>query len=506
VRGGPRSLARCAAVGGILVSLAGGAAAETWRFEPSLGVEETLTSNADLNNTTKHRNDFVTQLTHGFRVQKQVAHTSLNGFVALPVLFYARTGADNNKVEPNANLLGTWELVDRLLFVDGAIAVNQQYLSPFGARSDSLVNATNNRYTSQIYRISPYLKGDAGSEYSYELRDNNIFTNGNANVVTGAYTNELIGSFRRDPRPFGWAVEINRADTKFQGQDRQLTELARLRGLYQVDPQVQLSTSGGYEHNELLVESTDNVVYGAGIRWRPTDRTNFDANWEHRFFGSSYNVSFDHRAPLSVWSLSASRNITTYPQQLASLPGGTDVAGALNALFLSRVPDAAQRQALVNQLIVDRGLPAVLSNAVNLYTQQITLQQSLLATAGFLGARNTMFFSAYHQRNEPITGSGIVLPPFLSLFNNNTQIGGNLVWSHSLTPVLTLTGSVDGSRTESLDQSATSKQGSVGATLTQTLSALTSVYTGIRYQVFHSNVSADYEEAAVFVGVNHRFH
>ena len=480
--------------------------AEIWRFEPTLGVEETFTTNADLNSNAQHRSDFVTELRPGFRVQELGAHTSLNGFVALPILLYARTGADNNKVEPNVSLLGNWELVDRLFFVESAIAVTQQYLTPFGARSDSLVNATNNRYTSQVYRVSPYLKGDAGSEYSYELRDNNIFTNGNSGVVTGTYTNELIGSFRRDPRPFGWAIEINRADTKFQGQDRQLIELARLRGLYQVDPQVQLSASGGFEHNELLVSNNDNVVYGIGIRWRPTERTNFDASWEHRFFGSSYNVSFDHRTPLSVWSLSASRNITTYPQQLASLPAGIDVAGALNALFLSRVPDATQRQTLINQLITDRGLPSFLSDAVNLYTQQITLQQSLIATAGFLGARNTVFFSAYHQRNEPVTGSGAVLPPLISAFDNNSQSGGSVVWSHSRTPVLTLTGNIDGSRTVSNDQSATSKQGSVRATLTQTLSALTSVYAGVRYQAFHSNVSPNYEEAALFVGMNYRFH
>src|SRR5437899_8385789 len=247
-RGGPRSLARCAALG-VLISLAGAARAETWHFEPSLIVEETLTSNADLNNSTQHRSDFVTQLAPGFRVRELGAHTSLNGFVSLPILLYARTGADNNKVEPSANLLGTWELADRLFFVDGSIIVSQQYLTPFGARSDSLANATNNRYTSQVYRVSPYVKSDVGRDYSYQLRDDNIWSKG-TNVVNGSYTNELSGSFRRDPRPFGWAVEIDRSDTKFQSQDQQLLELARLRGLYQVDPQVQLSASGGYEHND----------------------------------------------------------------------------------------------------------------------------------------------------------------------------------------------------------------------------------------------------------------
>ncbi len=479
--------------------------AETWRIEPTIFIEETLTNNVDLRATADRRSDFVTQLAPGFRVNETGAHTSLVGFVSVPVLLYARTGADNNKADPQVSLLGNWELVNRLLFVDSSINVNQQYVTPFGARSDSLANATNNRYTSQLYRVSPYVKGDAGKDYSYQLRDDNIWSKGTS-VINGSYTNELTGSFRRDPRPFGWAVEIDRSDTKFQNQDQQLTELARFRGLYQIDQQVQISASGGFEHNDVLVQSHENVLYGVGFKWRPSEVTSLDATWEHRFFGSSYTVSFDHRTPLSVWSLSASRNTTTYPQQLASLPAGVDVAGALNLLFLSRVPDAAQRQALVNQLILARGLPAFLSDAVTLYTQQITLQESLLGTVGLLGARNTVFVSAYRQRNEPISAAGTVLPSLFSLFENNTQTGGSIVWSHSLTPVLTLTGSVDGSRTVANDRPGTSKQASVRATLTQTVSVLTSVYAGVRYQNLRSDVSANYNEAAVFVGVNHRFH
>src|SRR5205814_8058265 len=279
----------------------------------------------------------------------------------------------------------------------------------------------------------------------YVLRDNNIWTKGNASVVANAYTNDLFGTFQRDPRPLGWAVDVDRTATTFQDQSQQLLELARVRGLYRVDAQVELSASGGFEHNDLLLESKDDVIYGVGIKWRPTERANVEASWEHRFFGASYNVVVENRTPLSVWSLIASRNITTYPQQLAALPGGIGVANALDQLFLSRVPDQTARQALINQLILDRGLPAFLSNGVNIYSQQVTLQESLVASAGLLGARNSVFFSVYRQRQQPITGSGNV-PPELLGFQNNTQYGANVVWSHTLTPLMTLTGTVDASR------------------------------------------------------------
>src|SRR5437868_11601903 len=133
--------------------------AETWRFDPSLGVEETLTNNVNLTANNIRRGDLVTQLTPGFRVIETGAHTSSTGSVSVPVLLYARTGSENNKVQPQVNLLGTWEAVDRFFFLESAINVDQQYVTAFGPTSESLANATNNRYTSQSYRLSPYIKG-----------------------------------------------------------------------------------------------------------------------------------------------------------------------------------------------------------------------------------------------------------------------------------------------------------------------------------------------------------
>src|SRR2546430_15731655 len=127
-----------------LVVFTTSAQAETWRFEPSIGVEETLTNNVNLAPNDTRRGDLVTQLTPGFRVAETGAHTSLSGFVSLPILLYARTGSENNKVEPQVNLLGNWEVAERFFFVESAINVNQQYLTPFSVRSESTANAINN--------------------------------------------------------------------------------------------------------------------------------------------------------------------------------------------------------------------------------------------------------------------------------------------------------------------------------------------------------------------------
>ena len=58
-------------------------------------------------------------------------------------------------------------------------------------------------------------------------------------------------------------------------------------------------------------------------------------------------------------------------------------------------------------------MPTSLSGPVNLYTQQIYLQESGNLTLGLLGARNAVFLVGYYLRTEAITGAGNPLPPEL---------------------------------------------------------------------------------------------
>jgi uncharacterized protein (PEP-CTERM system associated) len=233
-----------------------------------------------------------------------------------------------------------------------------------------------------------------------------------------------------------------------------------------------------------------------------------DATWEHRFFGSSYHVLIDHRTPLSTWSFRASRDITTYPQQLANLAAGVDVDALLNGLFASRVTDPTQRQTLIDQLIRDRGLPSVLSGPLALFSEQITLQQSLQATAGLLGARNAIFVTAYRTRSEPVTGQAVSATiDQLALQNDNTQTGTNVVWSYKLTPLYTLATSGDWSRSvPNADTGLRSTQITFRVVLSAPLSPLTTVYTGARHQRLISDVQQSYRETAVYVGIRHAFY
>lgn len=477
-------------------------------YVASVSLLETLTNNVNLSPSGSTQGDLVTQLTPSLSVVEKGARTSLNASIAAPILLYARTASENNQAYAQAAVTGTVEAVEKFFFVDGAVNVSQQYLTPLGAVPLGLANATQNRYTSQTYSTDPYIKGVFQGGVNYELRDNNIWVNlsGSPISLSNSYTNELIGRLAKDPIPWGWSVDYDGTRVKFNNQGPIDTELARARLAYQVDPELRVSADAGYEDNRYPLASSQGPIYGIDAHWQPTQRTDVKAGWEHRFFGASYYLAFDHRTPLSVWSVNASRNITTYPQQLATLPAGSTVALLLDQLLLTSIPDPGQRQAYINQLIQSGGLPTLTSAPINFYTQQILLQETATATVGLLGARNRIFLTAYYLRNEPISGSGQALPGLISSLNNNTQTGGNIVWTHNLTSATSLsTGAFFLRTVANAPPTGTTRQGWIRVMLTTDLSPRTSVYAGARYQVLRSDITNDYNEAAVFVGLTYTY-
>jgi len=94
----------------------------------------------------------------------------------------------------------------------------------------------------------------------------------------------------------------------------------------------------------------------------------------------------------------------------------------------------------------------------------------------------------------------------LSSLTNNTQTGGSIVWTHNLTPSLTLNASADVLRTvANAPDVGETKQGILRLTLATPLSANTSAYAGARYQRLRSDITRDYDETAVYIGMSHIF-
>jgi uncharacterized protein (PEP-CTERM system associated) len=497
-------------VGGIIAQASVAAFAQTWHLEPSVAIQETLTNNVNLSPQASAQADLVTQLTPTLTVNEKGPHTSLNGAIAVPMLVYVKTGAENNQIYPWANLLGTVEAVQKFFFVEGFVNVSQQYFTPFGAQPQGLANATQNRYTNETYRISPYIQGVTPGNYQYEIRNNDSWTNlsGAPINTNNAFTQEWIGKIASPLAPFGWALDYDWTNVKFTDQNPTITQLARASARYQVDPQLRLSVDGGYEDNQYPFVDYRGAIYGAGLQWNPTPRTNVIGNWEHRFFGSSYLFSFDHRTPLSAITANASRNTTSYPQQYLSLPATGNVPALLDFLLQSRIPDPAARLAAITQIIQDRGLPGSLTGPVNLYTQQTFLLENASLTYGILGAKNNVLLTAFYAKTQPITGAGTPLPGLLAAGTNNTQSGASVAWTHNITTMVALNATATYIHTvANAPLTGNTNQGYFLLGLTAPLSAKTTFTVGARYQILRTDITStgDYTEAAILAGLTYVF-
>jgi len=503
-----RRRAFAAAFGAIIAVASIAVSAQSWHFEPSVVWQETLTNNVNLSPASSARADLVTQVTPTLTISEKGPRTSLVGDIAAPILLYVKTGAENNQIYPFVNLLGTVEGVEKFFFIEGAVNVSQQYFTPFGAQPQSLANATQNRYTSATYRISPYIQGATPGNYQYEIRNNNSWTNVSGAPIStnNAYTDEWKGKLSSPLAPFGWALDYDWTNVKFTDQNPTITQLARGTLRWQADPLLQFDVDGGYEDNQYPFVNYRGAIYGAGLQWNPTSRTKVVGNWEHRFFGSSYLFTFDHRTPLSAITAQASRNTTSYPQQYLSVPATGNVPLLLDFLLQSRIPDPAARLAAINQIIQNQGLPGSLTAPVNLYTQQTYLLENASVTYGILGARNNVLLTGFYAKSQPITGAGTPLPGLFAPGNNNTQTGASVVWTYNITTMVAL--NATGTYIHTVANAplvGTSNQGYFLLGLTAPLSAKTTLTAGARYQVLHSDVSVQYNEAAIFAGLTYVF-
>jgi uncharacterized protein (PEP-CTERM system associated) len=494
---------------------------------PFVIVQETLSSNYTL--TENRQPGLISQISPGFRVREIGSRFSLTGSAAAVWTQYIPTSNSYSSVAPAVSLIGNAAVIQRFFFVEAAVVANRTFYSPLGPVSSSSGVAPQNQYTYYSYRISPYIQGVAFNNISYLIRNDNVWTTLSGAPTTAfsfttpsgnSYLNRVFARVASPVNPGGWALEYDRNQVDFTGQSANfLTEVGRGRLFYNVNESLQLNASGGWENNNYFSGEGgqySGAIYGGGLTWRPSPRTSFVGNWEHRFFGSSYLFSFQHRRPLSAFNLFVARNVTSYPQQLASLPGGASTASTLDSIFASRIPDQAQRTQFVDQLIASRGLPSQTSSSVSLFTAQLLLFEQASAVFTLIGVRNTASLNLFRYRQQPITAEGVTLPPSFLAQQNNTQIGGALSFTHNLTSDLSLLASAtyfDTSYEPPLGGSSNTL--AFRAQLNNRLSTKTNVFAGTRYQLFRNNVtglpglsipgSTNANEVAIFAGINHTF-
>ena len=304
-------------------------AAQSWHIEPSVAVQETLTNNVNLTPSSTAQGDLRHPGDAQLTIDEKGPRTSLrrHHLVAGPGV-HAHGRGKQSGLPHQSNLLGTVEGIEKFFYVEGAINVTQQFFNAVrSAAAESRQRNAEPLYDG-ILSGNALHQGITPGNIKYELRNNNIWANlsGAPIATNNSYTDEWKGRVSGPLAPFGWALDYDWTDVKFTDQrpttTRTGSRVAALSGRSATTVRSGRRIRG---QPDFRSTSYSGAIYGVGLQWNPNERTNVAGNWEHRFFGSSYLFSFDHRTPLSAIIVKASRDTTSYPQQFLSLPATGNV-------------------------------------------------------------------------------------------------------------------------------------------------------------------------------------
>ena len=328
------------------------------------------------------------------------------------LLLYVQTGAENNRSIRRSSLLGDADdRPDRSSTSTAPVNVSAAVLHAVRRTAGGPLERDAEPLHAGELQVSPYIKGTTPNDIQYELRNNNIWTNlsGAPIATNNAYYDEWLGTHRETRMPSaGGSTTTQRL--KFNNQRPLITELIARTVSTRSIPASRLSATAGTRTTDTRSPIIATRSTASGLHWSPTPRTNLVANWEHRFFGSSYLLRASTTAPRSPAVSCAFRATSRPTRSSCRAARGGDVRAVAELLLASRFPDPAERQQIVES-VISRPRPAdTLSGPVNLYTQQIIsagIRQAL--TVGMLGRATRSFSSATtlqhradHRRREYI--------------------------------------------------------------------------------------------------------
>lgn len=498
--------------------LAAGAApawaqAQAWYVQPVVSANVTATSNAGYTGVGARQSDTIINVSPGLVVHGVGPRLTVDGAFYFDAVDYVN-GSQRNTVLPHGALNTNTTLIERTLFLDASLAAFQTSTTPFAARPTG--SSTYNTDTTTQARFNPAIKHDFTPEWSIDAYDNNtwLHTSNQSGTASGnprdnAYVQDGFVSIARKPVPFGAELQFNHQDTQYANQGTSALTIDKWRGIlsYAFYEQLSVGLIGGYEHDSVPYGSVNDSSYGVNAKWQPTERTKMDATVEHRFFGVGWDAEFEHRMPFQAWTLHLTRTASTYASSLGSLPVG-DVDKGLGDILTTRYPDPVERARVVQDTKAALGLPTTLGSAVDIYTTAAQLEQSATLAYLITGVRDAVAFSYYFQKLGPLPIPGTPAVVQALTAPDNSQHGVAVQYSHRLNPLATVTAQGRWSRMEGVfnnvnDGSSKDKVYRIG--LDWKLAQQSTGSIGLRWQQHRSNVSADAEETALIVGLDHRF-
>ena len=145
----------------------------------------------------------------------------------------------------------------------------------------------------------------------------------------------------------------------------------------------------------------------------------------------------NHRSPFWALGFNASRDATTFTQQVLAVPAGGNVAAVVDAAFATRITDPVQRAAAVDAVSQTAGPSQPASESAERLCAADRARRATDADRRAAWDSETRWWPpSITRKTETISASGEVLPLVSGGgVSNNKQQGGSIVFSHQLTPL-----------------------------------------------------------------------
>jgi len=510
-RRGTARFVRAGASGVVLLSIGAAAnAATSPAVQPSLSVSAVATDNSELTTADQRRADVIGDVDAGIILRSAGPRVTLTGDAGLEFIGYARH-TNGDAVLPRGNIDLNTTLVERMLFFDGNLSATRTRNDPLAAQSDTA--STANTVSTLNLRASPYFMHEFTPTLSASARSDTTVTrnksadSGDAPAPAGSTSQHDAVSIVRKPTPFGLSIDALHDDTTYQHGGGSVLRTDSLQAT--VDTSLEndfvVGLVGGHEHAVYTGVVQNDTTYGASLQWHPSSRTSFDADAEHHYFGTGWNMHLRDRMPLSMIDLTFTRTVAASPSLVTINGSDSNPATLLGAILSARMPDAASTDSAVDAATQANTLPSSFSTPL-----QITSESAQLTTRGGLnlaynGIRNSVYASVWYEKADTLPGA--MAAPLATTFDSR-QWGGSLGLYHRLMPDVSAAAQLEWSQIDALGARSgdSSRQASGMLSLTRQLGPRTSLSCGLRH--FSSRVvlnsastTTDVRENQAFAGL-----
>lgn len=497
-----------AALALLLVAVVYPGASRAWDVKTGIQLGVTASDNARLQSDSVAESDVFFDISPSIRVTQDAARFQAD-LSYVPRIVYSPFDSGDTDTQNTLAAVGKLEAVPDTILIDADASISQNFLSPFGATPLDDGSRSDNFTETTVFGLSPAWIGQLGSDMRYETRYRWKSVSADASSTQNSVATEWSAFLDKAVvRNIGWNLRFQRraTDYSFRPDTSDQRYIATLT--YRVNSELRVSGRGGYETNNFSQSSKSTTNYGAGVNWAPSTRSSLSANWDHRYFGEAYNAELSHRFKRSRLRLTASRDASTFAERFLDAglinfkTGDLLITERLDRLY----PDPANRTT-VEQYLRSQGY-ANDDLLLGIYTDQVNVRENLQLSYEIFGGKNTLTLSVYRRSVETVIENfSPNIPADLGLNSNNNQKGFIASHAYRITSLATLNFQLSRSNTVSTipGNNGESTEDSLRGSVTQRLSAKTSVTLGARYRNLDSNVGLGFTERAVFGTINHSF-